>query len=1326
MDANLKIEAILRKLKPKMSVEEAVNVFRDIFTDIWGFDYADEEIPKYELNDFVAQNTGLIKIIAKTSPSSGDSFYIVYVKSWSDTIKYRQRLVKDLLNFTYSLDLEFANFLIVLDYSTYWKLVVPVYRRELENAKLNIYVIDPEEGKFRTLVENLVAVAEELKKFKEHPPAIQIKIIIDEYMQVKPLTEEFFLEYKKYYYKLKGEIKKLYGKKLEEVYRGELPKEIFVERAAKTFAHTFFNRLMFVYFLQKKGWIIRDSKAKKEEVKKNKKRFIRWLWEVYEDNKNGYEFYRDYLRNLFLIVLNRRSSERRFEKRLPELVFDAFMSVPYFNGGLFSHVKEEGIDLDEIITSLPDDLVKEIILGFFEEYNFTVTEETPYEVEVAVDPAMLGKIYESLIAEEEKALEEEERRVSGIFYTPRAEVDFMCRMAIYEYLERNTKVEEEFLRRFVFIPLHEWDEESIPRELVKKLKDIKIVDPAAGSGAFLVGMFHLLGELYEKAGEPLHFEDKRDIIRNNIHGVDIKEWAIRVAKLRLWLALIEKEKILPKQEPILPNLGAKLVVGDSLAPPSIVIRSKRGKEAIEIPTKVWLELIKIAKSWLKSMKIKGFTDLEELDLLEESKANPAVWIAAYKKFAAEYFDGKISKEELDELKLAILDSAIGLSLHEFRDKIKESLKMKLERLRKAIEEETVEKVPFIWELDFIDVILEEEGFDVMIANPPYVRQEKIYPEYYDLAEFELLSRKEQEKLKKDYKEKIIKHMETIIKEKFGYAVKLNKRSDLYVYFFIQGVNLLNPKGTLVFITSNSWLDVDYGTQLQEFFLRFTNLRRIIDYTVRSFEQADVNTVITVLTRKPAKTFNTVGEECVNFVLLKRPFDELIKRKPNGKVDLSIIDNMIDCHDKRKPVEVFGGKVYSYEDADIRVRSVKAVDLARMGGLKIGYKNVLKVEKKKSKLDWWIKRRESEDEVEEEIVYYNIFGEYKGMKWGGILIRAPRIFYVILDKGKDKLVRLGDIAEVKRGFTTGANEFFYLEPIKNPIKWPVCKICGRVHKPEEGLVAVRNKAGWEGYIEEEFLRPVIKSPQESKKISLTAVDLETLVLICLHSKSELKRMKKLHVLNYITWGEQKGYHRKPTCASRPLWHKLEPNNDFEMVIPRTFNTVYLCYLNADGRVNFSDRFYGINSNHGEKYVLVSFLNSTLFALFSESVAKQGLGLGALDLNIREFVEIYVLSKNAISSSQVQQLLQAFERMANREIKSIFEELGLPKPNRDLSNINPDDVSLDKVMPDRRALDKVIFEALGLTEEEQLEVYKAVVELVKQRLAKAKTFSNKKKK
>ncbi|MGQ9600586.1 MAG: hypothetical protein ACUVWZ_14375 [Anaerolineae bacterium] len=106
-------------------------------------------------------------------------------------------------------------------------------------------------------------------------------------------------------------------------------------------------------------------------------------------------------------------------------------------------------------------------------------------------------------------------------------------------------------------------------------------------------------------------------------------------------------------------------------------------------------------------------------------------------------------------------------------------------------------------------------------------------------------------------------------------------------------------------------------------------------------------------------------------------------------------------------------------------------------------------------------------------------------------------------------------------------------------------------------------------------------------------------------------------------------------------------------------------------------------------------------------------------VYEVQSLNVLNPFALSLSQCEQLMQAFELMAKRELRSIFEELGLPCPDRDYSNIDPNDVSLDKVLPDRRALDEVVFEALGLTEEEQLEVYRAVVELVKMRLSKAQS-------
>ena len=451
-----KIKAVLEGLEKETKTEEAIKTFREIFTKFWGFSYRDEDIEREYLDNFVDGNTGVLKVIAITEPEEGAEFFVIYGETWSDTVRYRQRLIKRLLEFTGSLGLDFANFILILDIKKsprgprkFWKLIVPLYQRHLESAKLNIYTIDPEDKKLRTLAWNLARVSEEIEKKRKVLPASEIRALINEHMLVQPLTEQFFEDYKEYYLKLKDWIKASYGDALRKAcppdylstvdesvkVPQEKAEDIFVERAAKTFAHTFFNRLMFVYFLQKKGWIVDRATLRKElREKVDVKNFVRWLLEQHEEY--GGNFYGDYLMVLFLYAMN---TPRRDWARLktPEVketlskipsptVRDVFLyGVPYFNGGLFSPVKMEGVNLDEIITEIDDNLLRRIIVDFFEGYNFTVTEETPYEVEVAVDPAMLGKIYESLIAEEEKAGEEEERRASGIFYTPRAEVDFM-------------------------------------------------------------------------------------------------------------------------------------------------------------------------------------------------------------------------------------------------------------------------------------------------------------------------------------------------------------------------------------------------------------------------------------------------------------------------------------------------------------------------------------------------------------------------------------------------------------------------------------------------------------------------------------------------------------------------------------------------------------------------------------------------------------------------------------------------------------------------------------------------------------------------------------
>ncbi|WP_456444102.1 Eco57I restriction-modification methylase domain-containing protein [Thermococcus sp.] len=1284
------IESLLRNLEAETTIDDAMDIFREIF-EHWGFDREDDEIEREDLDEFVDENTGELRIIS-IAPSTLN-FYVIYAETWKDTLKYRQKLVKNLLKFTsYSSDISFANFILVLDVKEnpksqkhkYWKLIIPIYQRKLESAKLNVYVIDPEEKKFRTLAANIAKVAMELSGY-ETLSASLIRDVLDKYMLVKPLTEEFFREYKRNYYLLRDWIIKNYHEELKERYQGkvreELPENIFVERAARTFAHTFFNRLMFVYFLQKKGWILKDqevnslsSKGRKlvQDAIANKRQFVSWLWNVYEESpaRESLQFYRDILRNLFLNVMNKPAEDRYFgDTSLPGPIFYAFKLVPYLNGGLFEHAVVEGVDVDEIITEIPDDVIKDIIFGFFEEYNFTVTEETPYEVEVAVDPAMLGKIYESLIAEEEKGLEEKERRVSGIFYTPRSEVDFMCRMAIYQYLKNNIKkLDDNFLLRFVFTPIHDWENKPLPRALIKAIEDVKIVDPAAGSGAFVVGMFHLLVELYKKAEINVDYERKLKIIQKNIYGVDIKEWAIRVAKLRLWLALIEEEQRIPN-EPILPNLGTKLLVGDSLAPQGVLIEGEGGKKVrIDIPTTVWLRLTQIFERLVRNPSRARNSEhvLSHVELL----------IKEYSEASEGHFEGEVPKEQLIELKKEILLSAINFALKDMGSSLDRATKIKLEALKEALKRGTFKEIPFVWELDFPDVVLERRGFDIVIANPPYVRHENIYPEYYDLAEFQMFSDKKQKSLKKAYKNKIKTHMETIIEKKFKHKIKLSGRSDLYAYFFIQGVNLLKPNGALVFITSNSWLDVDFGTALQEFFIRFTHLSAVIDYTKRSFEQADVNTVITVLTRKAKELFNTVEEEPVNFVLLKRDFNELLKAK-NGEsggegIDFSIIENILRPHFEEKGIEVFGGTVHSYEDEDVRVRTVRAVELAKMGGFKIGRKSHL-------------------------LGTYNLLGEYKGMKWGGILIRAPRIFYVILDKGKGKLVRLGEIADVETYLNTGgADKFFIVKKVKSIGSY----------------IEIENTEFKKTFlVESQFLRPLIRSPRDlSKRI----VEPDTQYYI-LDVPPNID-ITKYKVHEYIKFGEEKGYHKRSGPSSRSPWWKLpkQAREGAPLLFPRSFNVDFTIFYNPYRVV--SNRFFRIvNLLKVNEVCMYLSLNSTLSYFMVEILGRKNLGEGALEFlkpDIEELPVATTLDKCNVS-------------MLDPTRRTIFEELGLPKPDRDLSNINPEDVSLDRVLPDRRELDRVIFEALGLTEEEQLEVYKAVVELVKARLVKAKTFSKKKK-
>jgi hypothetical protein len=292
--------------------------------------------------------------------------------------------------------------------------------------------------------------------------------------------------------------------------------------------------------------------------------------------------------------------------------------------------------------------------------------------------------------------------------------------------------------------------------------------------------------------------------------------------------------------------------------------------------------------------------------------------------------------------------------------------------------------------------------------------------------------------------------------------------------------------------------------------------------------------------------------------------------------------------------------------------------------------------------------------------------YTGDKWGGKYLRAPDIYYTILEKGKDKLVRLGDIAEVRFGIKTGANEFFYLTQERID-EWG---------------------------IEEEFLKPVIKSPRECKTIQIDPSQLKYKIFMCHKSKRELNGT---NALRYIEWGEEQIFSNNPSVVNRKYWYSCPQDLYGNIFWTKETNDRIGCFVSnkmmiADCRLYFADANISFQNS----------VNSTLQALFSEILCRSGLGLGARSLMVYEVNDFIMLNPIFVPNNEL-----AFSK---RELFSIYNECGLQK-NKHLKSQEPNPI------PDRKALDDIVFDAIGLTQDERNEVYWAVCELVQRRLAKA---------
>jgi type I restriction-modification system DNA methylase subunit len=460
------------------------------------------------------------------SGGTDNAFQIIYARLKSEQLtRDRERLVVNSL----LKDHPYALFVFSNQTQSRWNFINVKYDNTIEKRKLFRRITVGEGEQLRTATEQLSLL--DLQLLNPDASPLEIQQRHDDAFDVEVVTNKFFAQYRQVFEKVENLIQGL---------------ETEPERK-RLFTQKLFNRLMFIAFIQKKGWLKFNRRTD----------YLSALWEAYQqDNSNqNKNFYLTRLSHLFFSGLNNPDSRDIININGGHFLRGLIGTVPYLNGGLFEKDRDD-CDSDNSKIIVPDECLDAIFNELFNCFNFTVTESTPLDVEVAVDPEMLGKVFEELVTG---------RHESGSYYTPKPIVSFMCREALKGYLGGYETLINE----------HNAGDISVTkaRQILRRLAAIKIVDPACGSGAYLLGMLHELHALNRLLDTRAEQETARDdyhrklaIIQNNLYGVDKDVFAVNIARLRLWLSLaveFEGDRPLP-----LPNLDFKIESGDSLTAPS--------------------------------------------------------------------------------------------------------------------------------------------------------------------------------------------------------------------------------------------------------------------------------------------------------------------------------------------------------------------------------------------------------------------------------------------------------------------------------------------------------------------------------------------------------------------------------------------------------------------------------------------------------------------------------------------------------------------------------------------------------------------------------------
>ena len=852
------------------------------------------------------------------------------------------------------------------------------------------------------------------------------------------MTERFYSEYKRIYASVKSRI---IG------FKDESELDLFTQ--------TLLNRLMFTHFISRKCWLTYEGSTD----------YLNALWSYHNAQALRGNFYCSRLKPLFFAGLN-DSQSPDLNRDGPALHF-VIGDVPYLDCDLF---EENELDRREGV-HVPNEAIEHIVTELLGRFDFTITESTSDDTDVAVDPELLGMVFEELV--------NERNDLSG-YYTPRPVVSFMCREALKGFLSgERTGLSAQLITELV-------DERNArnlsvedARLIAQALERVTVVDPACGSGAYLLGMMRELVELrrvlFDAGAESKSAYDlKREILRCNLYGADLDEFAVNLAKFRLWLSLVIEDEG-DEPEP-LPNLDFKIICGDSL-------HSQDPQENNAFLADLARDS-GIADLKAKFMEASTQTDRDRLFIrITEAQAN--------------------------------IRSALGGT---------------------ALDDRAID-----WQAEFAEA-MGDGGFDIVISSPPHLKHQRIEnkPELASL-----------------------------------YRDAVTARSDLYCHFYARGLQLLRDGGMHVFVCSGGWLDTGYGAKLQEHLLKTASIEAIYESAVeRQLSTAQTRTIISVI----RKGVDDHGRE-TRFIYLMADFECAV--------------------------------------SEANLRRERTLSRAELMESDLGTDG-----------------RER--------------GRYAGDKWGANYLRAPDIYHYIISQYSSRLVRLGDLADVRSGIVTGANHFFLLT---------------------EETIKMWN-------VESAYLRPVMTSPLESHSIAIDPSHLPNWLFMC---HSDISDMAGTGALDYIRWGECRGYHQRPSTKSRPRWYDLGVKGLVHLAMAKLAETVARSYFSASGLL-FTDNFQVLAVRRNVSAVsLCTALNSTLFQLMFFTEARAN----------------YTEGVRAIQTGDASKMLVVDPTLLGELDAMIFA-------SSDWDVLNPS--------AERRELDAIVFDVLGMTRGERDAVFEGVAEVV----------------